>query len=382
VKSKKNEKHIPAETRGKMTKVKNILQEDFISRCLELATKGAGYVSPNPMVGCVIVKNGKIISEGYHKQFGASHAEVNAINSAKAGGINLRGSALYVNLEPCSHYGKTPPCTDEIIKNKIKEVCIGTKDPNPLVAGKGIKKLKKNGIKVTVGVLEDKCRETNKFYFKHIKQGLPYITLKAAQTLDGKIADLSGKSKWISSIESRKLVHELRSTYDAVLAGKNTVEHDNPELTVRHVKGRNPYRIVIDKDLAINLNNKLFSDKYTDKTIIIASKEPDEFLSHILEQRKIKVIKAKTKGGLIDIKDAMKKIAHLGIASVLIEGGAFTFTEFLRQKSADEIIIFISPKLMGKGIGTFKTDFKFDFTKAKQVSAGVSGNDFLLKIKL
>ena len=367
-----------------MKTIKTKLEQniDFMSRCLELAVKGAGYVSPNPLVGCVIVKNGKVISEEYHKKFGLSHAEINAINSVKAKGITLKGSTLYVNLEPCSHYGKTPPCTDEIIKNKIGEVIIGTKDPNPLVSGRGIKKLKKNGIKVTVGVLENKCRETNKFYFKHIKQGLPYITLKAAQTLDGKIADLSGKSKWISSIESRELVHELRSTYDAVFVGKNTVEHDNPELTVRHVKGRNPYRIVIDKDLALNLNNKLFSDKFSDKTIIIASKEPDEFLSRILEQRKIKVVKAKIKNGIIDIKDAMKKIALLGIASVLVEGGAFTFTEFLRQKSADEILLFTSPKIMGKGICTFKTDFKFDFIKAKQVSAGVSGKDFLLKIIL
>lgn len=381
MKSKKSGNHTPAKTRGKTPKVKDIvLQKILMQRCLELAVKGAGYVSPNPMVGCVIVKNGKVIAEGYHKQFGSSHAEVNAVNSAK--GINLKGSTLYVNLEPCSHYGKTPPCTDEIIKNKISEVVIGTKDPNRLVAGKGIKKLKKHGIEVTVGVLEDECRKTNKFYFKYINTGLPYITLKAAQTLDGKIADLNGKSKWISSIESRKLVHELRSTYDAVLVGKNTVEHDNPELTVRHIKGRNPYRIVIDKALALNLNNKLFSDKFTDKTIIIASKEPDEFLSRILEQRNIKVIKAKTKNGLIDIKDAMKKIGRLNISSILIEGGAFTFSEFIRQKSADEILLFTSPKLMGKGISTFKSDLKFDFTKAKSISAGTLGKDFLLKIIL
>lgn len=366
----------------RVNKTKSESNNFFILRSLELALKGAGYVSPNPLVGCVIVKNGKIIAEGYHKKFGESHAEVNAINSAKAKGINLKGSALYVNLEPCSHLGKTPPCTDEIIKNKISEVVIGTKDPNPLVAGKGIKKLKSKGIKITVGVLENKCLETNKFYFKYIKSRLPYVTLKAAQTLDGKIADISGKSKWISSKESRKLVHKLRSVYDAVLVGKNTVELDNPELTVRHVKGRNPYRIIIDTDLALNLNNKLFSDKYTSKTIIIASKQPDEFLSRILEQRNIKVVNAKTNNGLIDLKDALKKIALLGIASILVEGGAFTFTEFLKQKSADELLLFTSPKIMGKGISTFKADYKFDYSKSKLISAGLSGKDFLLRIKL
>jgi len=366
----------------RVNKTKSESNNFFILRCLELAVKGRGYVSPNPMVGCVIVKNSKVISDGCHKQFGSSHAEVNAINSAIAKGINLKGSTLYVNLEPCSHYGKTPPCTDEIIKNKISEVVIGTKDPNPLVSGRGIKKLKKNGIKVTVGVLETECRETNKFFFKYVKTGLPYITLKAAQTLDGKIADLNGKSKWISSIESQKFVHDLRSLYDAVLVGNNTVELDNPELTVRHLKGRNPYRIIINKNIALNLNNKLFSDKFTDKTIIIASKEPDEFLSGIFEQRKIKVVKAKAKNGIIDLKDAMKKIARLGITSILVEGGAFTFTEFLKQTLADEMLIFTSPKIMGKGISTFKTDFKFDFEKAKQISASISGKDFLLKIKL
>lgn len=354
----------------------------MMQRCIELAKKGAGYVSPNPLVGCVIVKQGKVIEEGYHKQFGSVHAEVNAINSAKAKGINLKGSTLYVNLEPCVHHGKTPPCTDEIIKNKIGEVIIGIKDPNHLVAGKGINKLKKNKIKTTVGVLEDQCRLLNKFFFKHVKTGLPYITLKAAQTLDGKIADLEGKSKWISSIESRKFVHVLRSMYDAVLVGKNTIELDNPELTVRHVKGRNPYRVVIDNELAVNLSSNLYSDKFTDKTIIITSKEPNEFLTRIFEQRKIRVIKAKAKNGIIDLKDAMKKLAKLGISSLMVEGGAFTFTEFLTQKLVDDLILFTAPKILGRGISTFKPEFKLDFSKLKKISAKTCGSDFLLEITL
>jgi diaminohydroxyphosphoribosylaminopyrimidine deaminase / 5-amino-6-(5-phosphoribosylamino)uracil reductase len=366
----------------RVNKTKSESNNFFILRCLEFASKGSGHVSPNPLVGCVIVKNGKIIAEGYHKQFGEAHAEINAINSAKNKGVSLRGAVMYINLEPCVHHGKTPPCTDEIIKNRISEIIIGTKDPNKLVSGKGITKLKKNGIKVTVGIMEDECLRMNKFFFKYIKTGLPFVTLKAAQTLDGKIADINGKSKWISSLESRKLVHELRSSYDAVLVGKNTAELDDPELTVRHVKGRNPYRLVIDNDLAPNLNNKLFSDKFTDKTIIITSRKPDEFLTHILEQRKIRIITAKAKDGIIDLKDALKKVAKSGISSVLVEGGAFTFTEFLKQKFVDEMLIFTSPKIMGKGISVFKSDFQFDFTKAKNISADISGKDFLLKISL
>ncbi len=314
------------------------------------------------------------------KDIGENHAEVNAINSALANKISLKGASLYVNLEPCTHYGKTPPCVDKIIEHKIKEVVIGTKDPNPLVAGKGIAKLRKNKIKVTVGVLEENCCELNKFYFKYIKTGLPYITLKAAQTIDGKIADANGNSKWISLLESRKLVHILRSEYDAVLVGKNTVEIDNPSLTVRHIKGRNPYRIVIDKDLILNLNSNLFSDKFSDKTIIISGKKPDKFLTGILEQREIKVVQAKVKNYRIDIKDAMKKLAKIGIASVLVEGGAFTFTEFIDNKLVDEIYLFTAPKIMGSGISTFKN--AFDFSSAKEISCEKVGKDVLVHIKI
>jgi diaminohydroxyphosphoribosylaminopyrimidine deaminase/5-amino-6-(5-phosphoribosylamino)uracil reductase len=202
--------------------------EKIMQRCIELALKGAGYVSPNPLVGCIIVKNGKIVSEGYHKKFGEYHAERNAINSALRKGINLKGTSLYVNLEPCAHYGKTPPCAELIAEHKISKVIIGVKDPYHLVAGKGIRKLKQNGIEVKTGVLENECRNINKFFFKYVQSGLPYITIKTAMTIDGKIADKNYRSKWISSLKSRKLVHALRTSYDAVLVGRNVVEHDNP----------------------------------------------------------------------------------------------------------------------------------------------------------
>lgn len=353
-----------------------------MARCIELAKKGAGYVSPNPLVGCVIVKNGKIIAEGYHKKFGTPHAEVNAIDDGLTRKINLKGSSLYVNLEPCSHTGKTPPCTDKIIENKIAEVIIGIQDPNRLVSGKGIKRLGKAKIKVRTGILENQCRELNKFYFKHITTGTPYVTLKAAQTMDGKIADALGNSKWISSESSRKLVHKLRSEYDAVLIGRKTVENDNPQLTVRHIKGRNPYRIVIDKKLTPNLNSNLFSDTFSDRTIIVTSSIPDEFLEKLFEQRNIRVINAKLKDDKINLQDALKNLGKTGIASIMVEGGAYTFTEFIKQNAADELIFFISPRVMGKGIGTFTFEEQFSLMKFKSVSCGISGDDIVLTIKL
>jgi len=191
-----------------------LTDESYIRLAVEIAKKGMGNVSPNPLVGCVIIKNDRIIGAGYHERYGGPHAEINAINSAAE---NVEGSTLYINLEPCSHYGKTPPCTDRLIECKIKRVVIGTMDMNPLVSGDGIKKLKAAGIEVKVGVLEKECIDLNKFFFKYITRKIPFVTLKAACTLDGKIADSSGDSKWISSTASRRYVHYLRSKYDACL---------------------------------------------------------------------------------------------------------------------------------------------------------------------
>jgi diaminohydroxyphosphoribosylaminopyrimidine deaminase/5-amino-6-(5-phosphoribosylamino)uracil reductase len=361
---------------------KNNTDEIYIKKCLDIAVNGAGYVSPNPLVGCVIVKNKKIVAEGYHKKFGTAHAEINAIDSAKSKGIKLNDSTLYVNLEPCSHFGKTPPCTDRIIENKIAEVVIGTIDPNPEINGKGIKKLKKAGIKVRAGVLEDECRKVNKFYFKYIKTGIPYVTLKLAQTIDGKIADMNGDSKWISSLESRKYVHELRSIYDAVLIGKNTLEKDNPKLTVRYIRGRNPYRIVIDKELTPDLNKDLFSDKYSDKTIVISSGRQDEFIDRIFSERKITLINAKLTEDKIDLKDALKKLAKTGISSILVEGGAYTFTEFIESSLADELLIFTAPKIMGKGLSSFLPQKMIELSKNINIDCRKVGNDILINIIL
>ena len=267
--------------------------ESYIQLTIEIAKKGEGSVSPNPLVGCVIIKDNRIIGAGYHQKFGEDHAEINAINSSAE---SLEGSTLYVNLEPCSHFGKTPPCVDRIIKEKVKRVVIGTLDINPLVSGNGVKALKKAGIEVKVGVLEKECIELNKFFFKFITNKLPYVTLKAAQTLDGMIADKNNYSEWISSSESRKYVHWLRARYDAVLIGSETARIDNPKLTVRMVEGRNPYRVVLDSSLKLKSDLNLFKINSDNKTIVITSEKNKSKLKKInqLEKLGVKVLFAKS----------------------------------------------------------------------------------------
>ncbi|MFO7444844.1 MAG: bifunctional diaminohydroxyphosphoribosylaminopyrimidine deaminase/5-amino-6-(5-phosphoribosylamino)uracil reductase RibD [Ignavibacteriaceae bacterium] len=324
--------------------------ESYIQLALEIAKKGMGNVSPNPLVGCVITKNNRIISAGFHEKFGEAHAEINAISTAKE---NVEGATLYINLEPCSHTGKTPPCVTKIIESKIKRVVIGTLDMNPLVSGKGIKKLKAAGVEVKVGVLEKECVDLNKFFFKYITQKLPYVTLKAAQTLDGKIADKNGESKWITSVSSRRLVHSLRAKYDAVLVGTGTIEKDDPNLTVRFTEGRNPKRIVIDTNLKLKINHKIFIHNQDKKLIILTSKKSIDKKSKIkkLLSMGVQVLYIKeNQDGRLNLKDALKQLAGLQIASVLIEGGSRVFTSFIHADLFDNIFLFVAPKILGCGL--------------------------------
>ncbi|MBS4035087.1 MAG: bifunctional diaminohydroxyphosphoribosylaminopyrimidine deaminase/5-amino-6-(5-phosphoribosylamino)uracil reductase RibD [Ignavibacterium sp.] len=324
--------------------------ESYIQLTLELAKRGIGKVSPNPLVGCVITKNNKIIGAGFHAKYGDDHAEINAINSAQE---TLEGSTLYVNLEPCTHYGNTPPCVDRIIKEKIKRVVIGTLDLNPLVNGKSIKKMKDAGIEVKAGLLEKECIELNNFFFKFISKKLPYVTLKAAATLDGKIADVNSNSEWISSSESRKYVHSLRNKYDAVLIGANTALIDNPQLTVRHIDGRNPWRIILDSKLSLPLNLKLFQKNFDKRTVLVISENGLKKNRKIGELQKlgVKIITVKKQvNNKADLKFLLKDLARLNITSVLVEGGSKIFTSFIKQKLFDDLLVFISPKLIGEGV--------------------------------
>jgi diaminohydroxyphosphoribosylaminopyrimidine deaminase/5-amino-6-(5-phosphoribosylamino)uracil reductase len=311
--------------------------ESFMQRTLELAQLGIGYVSPNPRVGCVIVNENKIIGEGWHQKFGGAHAEVNAINSVANQSL-LKESTVYVNLEPCSHFGKTPPCADLLVRHQLKKVVIGNLDTNPLVAGQGVKKLTQAGIEVTVGVLAKASRELNKNFFSFIEKERPYIILKWAQTLDGFIAQKNFESKWISNEFSRQLVHRWRSEEDAVLVGTHTASHDNPSLTVRDWVGRNPTRIIIDRFLRLNDHLHLFNKK--EKTICYNLLKHEEHKNLLLVR--------------IDEDNFLQALVHdlfkRNIQSVIVEGGAQTLKLFIDANLWDEACVFTSPRSFGDGI--------------------------------
>ncbi|MBT8387474.1 MAG: bifunctional diaminohydroxyphosphoribosylaminopyrimidine deaminase/5-amino-6-(5-phosphoribosylamino)uracil reductase RibD, partial [Ignavibacteria bacterium] len=248
--------------------------ELYLKRCFELAAKGAGTVSPNPLVGTIIVKNGEVIGEGFHQKYGEAHAEVEAINNSAE---DSNGSTLYCNLEPCCHTNKqTPPCVPLIISKKISRVVISNLDPNPEVCGEGVKQLRDAGIEVITGLLENKGEELNKFYFNYVKKKIPYITLKVAQSIDGKISKSNNEQSWLTGKESILFVHQQRAVYDAVLVGANTVAVDNPLLTVRNVEGRNPKRIILDGKLSIDLNASILTAEDVENTWILTSYNADK----------------------------------------------------------------------------------------------------------
>ena len=338
--------------------------ESYIKLTLEIAKKGIGSVSPNPLVGAVLVKDGKIIGAGYHQKYGEAHAEVNAINSASE---SVEGATLFVNLEPCSHFGKTPPCVDALLESKIKKVVIGTLDMNPLVCGSGIQKLKENGIEVKVGILENECIELNKFFFKNVTKKTPYVTLKAAITIDGKIADGSYQSKWISSIASRKQVHKLRAEYDSVLIGANTVNKDDPQLSVRLVEGRNPKRIILDPQLKSCIERKIF---HSEKNVLLITsvEKKDTVKVKTLKNLGVNFLFVKTdEMKQFHLKTVLKKMSDQNIASILVEGGAKVYNAFIKENLFDEMQIFIAPKLLGNGI-QFLSDFGIkEMSKARKL---------------
>ncbi|HEY0740582.1 MAG TPA: bifunctional diaminohydroxyphosphoribosylaminopyrimidine deaminase/5-amino-6-(5-phosphoribosylamino)uracil reductase RibD [Chryseosolibacter sp.] len=308
-----------------------------MQRTMELALKGIGYVSPNPLVGCVIVHDGKIIGEGYHQKYGQAHAEVNAINAVADKSL-LRESTLYVNLEPCSHFGKTPPCADLLIKHNVKKVVIANVDSNPLVGGKGITKLREAGVEVVTNVLEQEGRELNKRFFTFIEKQRPYLILKWAQTSDRFIARNNFDSKWISSELSRQLVHRWRSEEAAILVGKNTALHDDPQLNVRNWTGPNPVRIVIDRNLSLPKHLKMFTDN--DPTLVYNVKESDT--NGIIHRIRV--------SELSFYRDLIVDLYRRGLQSVIIEGGASTLRNFIDLALWDEARVFTSPQEFREGI--------------------------------
>jgi len=308
-----------------------------MKRALELVRLGTGYVSPNPLVGCVIVNNGIIIGEGWHKKYGEAHAEVNAIENVQDKSL-LNDSAVYVNLEPCSHTGKTPPCADLLIEHQVKKVVVSNLDSNPLVSGNGIKKLRAAGIEVVTGILEREGRELNKRFFTFMEKQRPYIVLKWAETSDGFIAKENHDSKWISNEYSRQLVHKFRTEEDAVLVGSKTAVHDNPELNVRDWSGRNPVRIVLDRFLRLSDTLHLFDRSQKTLCYNVLKHEEHPNLSRVLvEERNF-------------IQNVLEDLYKRKIQSVMIEGGATTLQLFIDAGLWDEANVFVSDKSFGSGI--------------------------------
>lgn len=356
------------------------LNESFMKMAIELAKKGEGNVSPNPMVGAVIVKDGKVIGQGYHEKCGEGHAEVNAFKSLKE---DPSEATMYVTLEPCSHYGKTPPCADLIIKNKISKVIIGMVDPNPLVAGKGIEKLKNAGIEVEIGVLESECIKLNEVFIKYITAKRPFVVLKAAMSIDGKIATKTGESKWISCEDSRLQVHKLRNKLSGIMVGVNTVIKDNPELTCRLEDGNSPIRIIVDSTLRIPLNSKVLNNK-DNKTIIATTNKVDMAKVEEISEMNAKVLIIDEKDGRVDLNKLMAKLGELNIDSILLEGGAILNYSALEEKIVDKVMMYISPKIIGgeeskTPIGGYGIDKLNNAFKLKNLKTSIVGEDILVE---
>ncbi len=316
----------------------------YMRLALRLALRGTGTTSPNPLVGAVVVRGGKIIATGYHRLAGEDHAEIVALKKA---GSRAKGATLYLNLEPCSHYGRTPPCTNSIVSAGVREVVAGMVDPNPRVSGRGIRKLRRAGIRVRVGVLEEECRRLNEAFTQYITRRLPFVILKLAASLDGKIATSTGRSRWVTGEAARRYVHKLRNQVDAVLVGVGTVIADNPQLTCRVPGGRDPWRLVLDGHLRIPLSAKLLHQRGPEKNIIVTGLRSSR--TKIREIRKLgaQVWSFPLRDGKIPWTPLLKKLARMGILSVMIEGGGTTASGALLEKRVDKILFFYAPKIIG-----------------------------------
>jgi diaminohydroxyphosphoribosylaminopyrimidine deaminase/5-amino-6-(5-phosphoribosylamino)uracil reductase len=314
----------------------------YMRMALALAGKGAGRTSPNPLVGAVLARGGKIIGAGFHRRAGGDHAEIAALR--RAGG-KARGATLYINLEPCSHYGRTPPCAPALIRAGIKRVVVGTADPNPLVSGGGIRKLSRAGIQVRVGVLKEECRRLNEAFDKYITRRLPFVILKIAASLDGKIAASTGHSRWITGPAARRRVHEMRNRVDAILVGVGTVLADNPQLTCRIPGGRDPVRIVLDRRLRIPLAARLLHER--GKTVIVSGPLASAKKIKAIEKCGAEVWRLPLRRGGIPLAPVLKKIAARGMMSVMIEGGAITAARALAERVVDKMCFFYAPKIVG-----------------------------------
>ncbi|MFH1888622.1 MAG: bifunctional diaminohydroxyphosphoribosylaminopyrimidine deaminase/5-amino-6-(5-phosphoribosylamino)uracil reductase RibD [Candidatus Omnitrophota bacterium] len=347
---------------------------------LRLALKGKDKTSPNPIVGSVVVKNGRIIGRGYHDKAGFPHAESLALDDA---GLQTRGADLYVTLEPCAHFGRTPPCVDKIIKSGIKRVFVGMLDPNPVNNGKGIKILKAQKIKVETGFLADKLKKLNEAFIKYITRKMPFVTVKVGQSLDGKIATRTGNSKWITSDVSRLYAHRMRVHYDAIMVGVNTVLRDNPKLDAWFSR-RQPIKIIVDSQLSTPEETSIFSRNSSVIIVTLPVKTGQETANRNVLSTKARILEVKERSGQINLRDMMKKLAQLEITSILVEGGGTLIGGLFDEGLVDKVLFFVSPKIiggkdaissvMGKGVARIDKAFKL-----KEVGFRRMGEDFLIE---
>lgn len=319
--------------------------QKYMQRALALSLKGTGFVNPNPLVGAVIVKNKKIIGEGFHQSYGGNHAEVNAIESV---GGSCKGATMYVTLEPCNHHGKTPPCSEQITLEKFRKVVFGMKDPNPGVEGNGEERLRKAGIEVAGGLLEEKIRKANEVFVKYTEKNIPFCAMKTAMTLDGKIATYAGDSRWISNEKSRSWVHELRHKYSGIMVGVNTVKKDDPELTDRsgNKDKKNPVRIIADSNASTPLKAKILNTAFAE-TIIAVTEKADEKKIARLKKKGVKVILCPELEGRVNLRHLLGELGKMGLDSILLEGGSHLNFSAIREGVVDKVYSFISPKMIG-----------------------------------
>lgn len=350
--------------------------QDYMQLAIDIAKSTEGQTTPNPTVGAVIVKNNQVVGIGAHVKAGDSHAEVHAIQMAK--GIT-KDATMYVTLEPCSHFGKTPPCSKLLIESGIKRVVIATTDPNPKVAGKGIETMKAAGINVEVGLLEKEAIQLNQVFFHFIRTGLPFVTLKSAASLDGKTATKTGRSKWITSQEAREDVHYFRHIHDAILVGVNTIIKDNPSLTTRlKGGGKNPIRIILDTHLRTPIDSKVIDQQHAE-TWIITGMHVDEKRMVAYQYKGVRIINMQT--ATIEIKPMLKILAEKGICSIYVEGGAEVHGSFLKERAFQQLITYIAPKLIGgktaptsfsgEGITEIEDAANVDITEVKMIGKDI-----------
>ena len=355
---------------------------EFMELALALAERGLGRTSPNPPVGAVLVRDGRVIGEGFHCKAGLPHAEVEAIADAASRGNDVQGATLFCTLEPCCHTGRTGPCTEAIIRAGISQVVFGCTDPNPKVSGRGAAALRAAGIEVTTGVLEERCRDIIRFFAKHVTTAMPFVTMKAATSLDGKLTAAHGESRWISCEESREAAHRLRDQHDAVMVGIGTALRDNPRLTCRIPEGRSPVRVVVDSSARLPPDASMLHE--TGRTIVAVTEHAPLLRAEALAAAGAEVLLCDAVNGRVSLKDLLGKLGQQGIASVLLEGGSELNAAMLAEGLVDRVLLFVAPLLIGgdaKGLVGGETPALADALRLTSLSVRRSGADILVEAR-